>query len=156
MHAVGVFGQHARQVLGFVALGGTSQGDHAVVGGDVNVQAFGVAVPQQLGLDGRGGGRVAEAGRQRRVAFSALLALGVRVDLQLVVNALDAVDVLGNLFGQVAINVTLYITGQGGDAVFDIDINGEGVEVTVQGDGGPDRAFLAGFGQVTVVSVCGH
>src|SRR5690606_1557670 len=145
--AIGVGRQTPGQLLGFRAARLTLEGDHSGAGVDVHIHAFGIAVPQQLGFDRRGEGRVLDALGQ--IAFGAGFArLGRRIDLQAVVDLLDAVDAKGNLLGKIAVDIALDAATENGGAVLDINVDGERIEVAVERDGGPDGAFLTRLAQV--------
>src|SRR5690606_11550745 len=97
-----------------------------VAGINVDIQAFGVGVPEQLGFDSGGQGGVFQAlGEIRLGAGRARFHVGV--DLELVVDFLDPLDSQGDLFGQIAVHVAFDIAGQACYAVLHIDVDGEGV-----------------------------
>ncbi|MNY27452.1 hypothetical protein D3C86_1613600 [compost metagenome] len=145
-HALGVGRQALGQLLGLRGLRLATQGHHAIFRAHLDVQALGVAVPQQLGLHRGGQGDVVDAlGQARLVATSGL---DLRVDLQLVVDLLHPFDAQGDLFGQVALDLALDTAADPRRAVCHVDIDGEGVEVAVEGERRPDRAFLARLAQL--------
>src|SRR5690606_7878637 len=158
-HAFGIAGQALCQLAGGLTAGASLQGDNAVAGADLDIETLGIAVPQQFGLHRCGSSCIVEAIRESAVAVSGALG-AFTADSQLVVHFVHALDAEGDLFGQIPFDIRLDLAGERGDTVFYINVNGEGTEMPVEGEGGPYRAFLAGFGQlaahVAVGGINGH
>src|SRR5690606_7508241 len=105
-YTLGVTRQPLGQLAGFIGIGTALEGNYTVVGINIDVQPFGVAIPQQLGFDGGGGRGIVEAIGEVTVLIVTAVG-GFTFDLELVIYFTYAFNTQGHLFGQVPFDIRL-------------------------------------------------
>jgi hypothetical protein len=152
-HAVGIRGQAPCQLLGIRIFGLAFERNHALSSADVDIQSLRYAVPEQFGFDGgRQSGVIKSLGHG---GFSARVGRHLRINLQLIVDFVDALNITCNLRSQILVHLVFDLALENCGALLDIDADLEWTQMAIQREGRPDRAFLTRFGQLAACAMTG-
>ncbi|MNP39303.1 hypothetical protein D3C76_1328760 [compost metagenome] len=119
------------------------EGDDAIAGFHIDVQAFGLRIPQQLGFD-RGRECCVFEALGDLLSLPGLIGQGF-VDHQLIVDLGDAGRAQCNLFREFSVHLAFNTALECGRPVVDCDFDLERAQVSIECQRGPYRAFLTRF-----------